>query len=142
MSAAQVARLITDYAKDIAFSPGLSMFMISAKAAYGWPQLPAPIGFSNPTVDAVIVNPLYDERTGMNNAQEFQRNFPRSSLVTSPVGGHCVDYEHGVEGWKVLENFLLYGSKPSSGDVVGSFVPLDFAKGTALYRESFGLPPL
>lgn len=131
----QVAKLITDYGKDITFSPGLNMFMLYASAAYGWPQLPTPIGFSNPTIDAVIVNPLYDERTGMKNAQEFQLNFPKSSLVTSPVGGHCVDLNHGAEGWHVLEEFLLHGSKPSSGDMVGKFVKIDFAKGVDVTKQ-------
>ena len=70
--------------------PASDMFVKNAEAACGWLQLPTPVGFSNPTMDAVAVNPLYDERTGMNMAQKFQENFPNSSLVTSLGGGHCV----------------------------------------------------
>eukprot|EP00435_Cladocopium_sp_Y103_P010044 s90_g2.t1 len=131
----QVAKFVTDFAQDVTLSPGLNMFELYTFAAYGWPQLPTPIGFSNPDIDAVIVQPLYDERTGMNFAQAFQLNFPKSSLVTSPVGGHCVERNHGSEAFEVLVNFLCYGLKPSSGDVVGSFVKMNFTKGFELMKR-------
>eukprot|EP00439_Symbiodinium_sp_Y106_P081318 s118_g20.t1 len=86
-----------------------------------------PVGFSNPTVDALIVNPLYDQRTGMNLAQLFQLNFPNSSLVTSLSGGHCVHPRHGSDSFKVLLEFVFFGWKPHS--VVGNFVKIDFVEG-------------
>ena len=72
----QVAKFVTDFAKDVTFSPGLNMFGLYALKSSGWPQQPTPIGFSNPDIDAVIVNPLYDERTGMKNAQARPRPKP------------------------------------------------------------------
>ena len=134
----QVAKEISSFAADRAFAPSLRMYLSYAQAAYGWPQLPTPIGFSHPSVNAVAVNPLYDQRTGMNNAQQFQLNFPNSSLVTSLSGGHCVQVSadpsltHGPAGYKVLMEFLFFGWKPTSGQVVGDFVKIDFAVGAKL----------
>ncbi|CAE7940229.1 yuaR, partial [Symbiodinium necroappetens] len=62
----QVAKFIASNAADRTLMPAAYMFVLNAQGAYGWPQLPTPVGFSNPTVDAVAVNTLYDERTGMN----------------------------------------------------------------------------
>ena len=68
--------------------------------------------------------------------QEFQLNFPKSSLVTAPVGGHCVGLDHGLEGLMMMADFLCYGLKPASGEVAGSFVKLDFTKGQELFMKS------
>ena len=68
-------------------------------------------------------------------SQEFQLNFPKSSLVTALVGGHCVSNSHGLAGWKKLVAFLCYGLKPSSGDVAGPFVKLNFTKGAELVKS-------
>ncbi|CAE7277760.1 caeA [Symbiodinium sp. CCMP2592] len=127
----QVAKYIASHVADRTLMPAARMFVMNAEAAYGWPQLPTPVGFSNPTVDAVAVNTLYDERTGMNMAQKFQENFPNSSLVTSLGGGHCVNPLHGLEGYRTLMQFLFFGWKPSSGDIVDRFVKIDFAEGAS-----------
>ncbi|CAE7226501.1 caeA [Symbiodinium sp. CCMP2592] len=133
----QVAKFIASHAADRTLMPASDLFIMNAEAAYGWPQLPTPIGFSNPTVDAVAVNTLYDERTGMNMAQKFQENFPNTSLVTSLGGGHCVTSEHGLEGFQTLMQFLFFGWKPSSGDMVDRFVKIDFADGAKLMGEYY-----
>ena len=67
--------------------------------------------------------------------QDFPLNFPKSSLVTAPVGGHCVDKDHGVEGWKMMADFLCYGLKPSSGDVAGGFFKFNFTKGAGFMKR-------
>lgn len=117
--------------------PASDLFVMNAEAAYGWPQLPTPVGFSNPTVDAVAVNTLYNERTGMNMAQKLQQHFPNSSLVTSLGGGHCVAPDHGPEGYRTLMQFLFFGWKPFSGDMVDRFVKMDFADGAKLIGEYY-----
>lgn len=114
-SARQTATFIAEFAEDVSLSPSLSMFMLYARNANGWPQLPTPISFSNPDVEVVIAQPLYDQRTGMNMAQQFQLNFPKSNMVIAPVAGHCVFFTHGVEAFSLMLNFLLHGRKPPNG---------------------------
>eukprot|EP00972_Heterocapsa_arctica_P053931 7944489-Heterocapsa_arctica.AAC.1 len=65
------------------------MFELYANAMYGWPTMPMPIGFSNADVPTLIAQTLYDDRTGMNMAQQYKTNFVNSVMVTAVGGGHC-----------------------------------------------------
>jgi len=114
-NAKQVARFIATHAKDTYFSPGLVMFSLYAYSAFGWPQVSTPIAFSNPDVDVAIGQALYDQRTGMNMAQDFARNFPKSRMAVAPVSGHCVSASHGPEASDVIMRFLLFSKEFSNG---------------------------
>merc|ERR1719343_742098 len=127
----QVAAFMVDFANDHTFAPALNMFLLYAKSAYGWPQFPTPVGFSSPTVDTVIAQGLYDERTGMNFAQTYQLHFPRSSLVTSISGGHCVGLDHGPEASALMTQFLVTGEKPKDSSVAGRFIKINWAEGAS-----------
>jgi hypothetical protein len=136
----QVVKFVTTFASNPVFAPGLNKFLGFAKASYGWPQLPMPIGFSNQNVPAVIANTLYDERTGMAYAQDFKLHFPNSSLVTSLSGGHCVGLDKGPQAWELLVKFLINGSMPLDGTVTGEYIPIDFKMGRLVMDQA--LPDL
>ncbi|CAE8742241.1 unnamed protein product [Polarella glacialis] len=125
----EVAAFITKHAADDTFTPALNMFNLFALASYGWPQLPMPIGFSNPDVKTLIANALYDERTGMNCAQQYNLNFPRSTLVVSLSGGHCVDPKKGPEASAMLTAFLLYKQNFTDDIQAGRPTAIDWEKG-------------
>ncbi|CAE8696067.1 unnamed protein product, partial [Polarella glacialis] len=132
----EVAAFITKHAADDTFTPALNMFTYYAIASYGWPQLPMPIGFSNPDVKTLIANALYDERTGMNCAQQYKLHFPRSTLVVSLSGGHCVDPTKGPEASAMLTDFLLYnGTTPTDNIQAGRPTAISWTEGATRLKD-------
>merc|ERR1712048_870660 len=133
----QAAGFITSFANDDTFSPGLNMFLLYAANAHGLPQLPTPIAFSNPQVRTLIGQGLYDERTGMRFAQQYKVHFSNSTMVTSLSGGHCLSKEVGVDGWRLVQRFVLFGTTPQDGQITGEPLPIEWLRSPVLVREIF-----
>lgn len=121
-------------AKNTKQFPALNRFLVSIGAAHGWPQQPNPIGFANKDVPTIIAQALYDERTGMNEAQIYRTQFTNSVLVSSVSGDHCVSKTVGTEAYNIMMKFLLYGITPSDGQTAGKSIPIDFKTGEALQK--------
>mmetsp|Transcript_88996 Transcript_88996/g.157587 ORF Transcript_88996/g.157587 Transcript_88996/m.157587 type:complete len:649 (+) Transcript_88996:59-2005(+) len=130
----QVAAFITETARDSTMTPGLNMFLLYATAAHGWPQLPTPIGFDQPQVNSIIAQALYDERTGLNMAQDYKIRFPNSSLVSSLSGGHCVGPDHGFDANALLTRFIIHGDQPRNAMVAGRPLKIDFETGSEKFK--------
>jgi len=133
----QAAGFITSFANDDTFSPGLNMFLLYATNAHGLPQLPTPIAFSNPQVRTLIGQGLYDERTGMRFAQQYKLHFSNSTMVTSLSGGHCLSKDVGVDGWRLVQKFVLFGTTPQDGQITGEPLPIEWLRSPVLVREIF-----
>eukprot|EP00931_Biecheleriopsis_adriatica_P072773 TRINITY_DN47184_c0_g1_i1.p1 TRINITY_DN47184_c0_g1~~TRINITY_DN47184_c0_g1_i1.p1 ORF type:complete len:704 (+),score=88.89 TRINITY_DN47184_c0_g1_i1:66-2177(+) len=135
LSRDQLAEVITDYAKDPIWGPALNMFLLYVKSLYGFTLQPHPISYASNDVDTVIAEALYDDRTGMNFAQEYRKHFSKSSLITSQSGGHCVGTHTGVHANKLLWQFVLGGMKPRDGLVTGEPLEIDWKEGHNRYGE-------
>jgi len=133
----QAAGFITSFANDDTFSPGLNMFLLYATNAHGLPQLPTPIAFSNPQVRTLIGQGLYDERTGMRFAQQYKVHFSNSTMVTSLSGGHCLSKKVGVDGWRLVQRFVLFGTTPQDGQITGKPLPIEWLRSPVLVQEIF-----
>merc|ERR1712151_1175909 len=120
----QAAGFITSFANDDTFSPGLNMFLLYATNAHGLPQLPTPIAFSNPQIKTLIGQGLYDERTGMRFAQQYKVHFSNSTMV-------------GVDGWRLVQKFVLFGTTPQDGQITGEPLPIEWLRSPVLVREIF-----
>jgi len=132
----QTEEIIVSMNNDPTFGPGLKMFTLYASAMYGWPTLPMPIGFNNEEVPTLIAQTLYDDRTGMNLAQQYKLNFGNSVMVTQLGAGHCVGAQNGKDALKLMEDFILTGARPNDGTITGvNPVPIDFAHGAALAKK-------
>jgi len=139
-SRAQTAQTMTVTGSDPTFGPGLNMFILYSKAMYGWPTLPMPIGFANKDVPTIIAQTLYDDRTGMNMAQEYKRNFGDSVMVTAVGGGHCVWETYHPEAWDMLLGFLRDGTRPHDGTITGAspVVRINFEFGALRVKQVLG----
>merc|ERR1711879_609502 len=105
---------------------------------YGWPFSPMPIGFTNEEVPTLIAQCLYDERTGMSNADQYRLNFQSSYLVTGICGGHCVDVNHGLEANDWRFNFAVRGVAPTNTLVTGDVeLPIDWRRGSMIQYAQF-----
>lgn len=115
----QVVDFMVSHAKNRAKYPSMNYMSSSVKAAYGWPQLPMPIGFANKDVRVMIAQNLYDGPTGMNSAQLFRARYANSFMLTNQGGGHCVSNHQGVEAWHLMSEFLFHGLEVPDGTVTG-----------------------
>merc|ERR1712048_614277 len=131
----QAAGFITSFANDDTFSPGLNMFLLYAANAHGMPVLPMPKAFSNPQVRTMIGQGLYDERTGMRLAQLYKLHFSNSTMLTSLSGGHVLTNNVGVEGWRLLQLFLLNGTAVQDGKITGKSLPIAWKRSPDLLPE-------
>ncbi|CAK0804675.1 unnamed protein product [Prorocentrum cordatum] len=139
-SRAQTVQTMTVTGSDPTFGPGLNMFDLYSNAMYGLPILPMPIGFANKDIPTFMAQTLYDDRTGMNMAQEYKRNFGDSVMVTAVGGGHCVGETYHPEAWDMLLGFLRDGTRPHDGTITGAspVVRINFKFGALRVKKVFG----